>query len=401
MNPILPGSTIGIFGSGQLGRMLAIAAKSMGYRVHTYSPETDSPTGQVADLECVAPYEDTGAVEAFIRNTDVVTFEFENIDAAVADAADALDVPVHPGASVLRTAQNRIQEKSTLQNAGLPVTPFLPIMCETDLLEAESLLGFPAVLKTAAFGYDGKGQTRVGDADELRRAWHQMDRLPAVAEKYVSFEKEISVVATRGANGDYADYGAIENVHHNHILDLSLAPARVSAETAQRATQLAKSTVENLKVVGTLCVEFFVVTGGELYINEIAPRPHNSGHLTIEAAVTSQFEQHVRAICGLPLGASDLTRPAAMANLLGDLWVGGTPDWCVALTFPQVKLHLYGKHQARPGRKMGHLTTLASDVNAATETVLAARRALMAAPRVEGGDSRHGVVTGEDLFRHR
>lgn len=389
-SPILPGSTIGIFGSGQLGRMLALAAKRMGYRIHTYSPEQDSPTGQVADGEVTAAYGDGEAVDAFVRNVDVVTFEFENVDAAVAERAEAAGVPVHPGGWVLRTAQNRIREKNTLQEAGLPVTPFVPVRTRDDLAAAASQLGFPIVLKTATSGYDGKGQAIVADRKELESAWESMKRRTAVAEKHISFVKEISVVAARSANGEYADFGAIENIHRNHILDLSIAPARVSAHVAQSACDLAHKLMHRLDVVGVTCVEYFVTVEDTLLINEIAPRPHNSGHLTIEAAITSQFEQHVRAICGLPLGETALPRPAAMANLLGELWAGGTPDWRLALKYPDAKLHLYGKHEARPGRKMGHLTVVSGSRSgrlshgdeSPVDTVLAARQALAEGPTI-------------------
>ena len=398
--PILPGATIGIFGSGQLGRMLTLAAKTMGYRVHTYSPEADTPTGQVADLECTARYDDIAAVEAFVRNTDVVTFEFENIDAAIADVAATTGVPVHPGDWVLRTAQNRVREKGALRDAGLPVTPFLPVETEVDLRRAGSQLGFPLVLKTASSGYDGKGQAVVADADELHAAWQRMERRMSVAERYIAFDKEISVVSARDEAGNFVHYGAIENVHRNHILDLSLSPARIPQETAHRAVRLAQSTMDTLDVVGTMCVEFFLSVEGELLINEIAPRPHNSGHLTIEASCTSQFEQHIRAICGLPLGRSDLPRPAAMANLLGDLWIDGMPDWRTVLAYPTVKLHLYGKRVARQGRKMGHLTAVASDVDTAADAVLSARRALTestSAVDTAGGETSATIFTAGHL----
>ncbi|MCL4863214.1 MAG: 5-(carboxyamino)imidazole ribonucleotide synthase [Caldilineaceae bacterium] len=382
-NVILPGSTIGVFGSGQLGRMLALAARAMGYRIHTFSPDRDSPTGQVADREISAPYADLDAVRAFVRTVDVVTFEFENVAANVAEIAQASGVPVRPGGWVLHTAQNRRREKEFLAQAGLPVTPFAAVDSLEALRSAVARLGCPAVLKTAAFGYDGKGQVRLHGPDDAPEAWAALGGQPAILETFVPFVCEISVVAARGVDGAFAHFGAIENIHRHHILDLSIAPARVSPAVAARAVELARAVMEKLDVIGVLCVEFFVtkdeVTGDErLLINELAPRPHNSGHLTIDAMMTSQFEQQLRAVCGLPLGDTTQLRPAVMANLLGDLWADGEPNWPAALACGAVKLHLYGKAEARPGRKMGHLTALGETVEEARRTAEAARRALAA-----------------------
>uniref|UniRef100_A0A540VGK8 N5-carboxyaminoimidazole ribonucleotide synthase n=2 Tax=Litorilinea aerophila TaxID=1204385 RepID=A0A540VGK8_9CHLR len=374
--PILPGATIGVFGSGQLGRMLALEARRMGYRIHTFSPDQDSPTGQVADREVSAAYADLDAVRQFVRGVDVVTFEFENVAAAVADIAAEEGVPVRPGGWVLHTAQQRLREKGFLAEAGLPVTPFVPVHSLADLEAGLARLGCPAVLKTAAFGYDGKGQVKIERPDDAAAAWQTIGQQEAILEGFVDFQCEISVVAARGVDGSFAHYGAIENIHRNHILDISLAPARVARPVAERAVALARSVLEALDVIGVLCVECFVTRGGEVLINEMAPRPHNSGHLTIDAAVTSQFEQQLRAICGLPLGSTELLRPAAMANLLGDLWETGTPDWAAACQVPGVKLHLYGKHEPRPGRKMGHLTALGSSVDEALAQVETARARL-------------------------
>ena len=374
--PILPGATIGVLGSGQLGRMLALAARAMGYRIHTYSPDQDSPTGHVADLEISAPYDDLDALTQFVRGVDVLTFEFENVDAGVARIAEELNVPVRPGGWVLRTAQQRITEKTFLRKAGLPVPAFVSIETDHDLAEATSAVGFPAVLKTAAFGYDGKGQALVHSPAELESAWSALDHQAVICESYVEFVAEISVVAARKQAGQFAHYGAIENIHRDHILDLSIAPARISPKAAAQAVELACTVMEALDAVGVLCVEFFLTANDDLLINEIAPRPHNSGHFTIEAAFASQFEQQVRAVCALPLAATHQARPAAMANLLGDLWAGGTPDWAAALAVPNVKLHLYGKREPRPGRKMGHLTALGPDVESALASVTAARCAL-------------------------
>lgn len=375
-NPLLPGATIGVFGSGQLGRMLALVARRMGYHIHTFSPEKHSPTGQVADVELCAPYDDLAAVRNFLQGVDVVTFEFENVAAAVAQLAEEEGVPVRPGGWVLQTTQNRLSEKSFLAAAGLPVTPFAPVHSLDELHAGLARLGYPAVLKTAAFGYDGKGQVKITQADEAAAAWQAIGAQPAVLEAFVNFEREVSVVAVRGVDGSFAHYGMIENLHRNHILDLSLAPARVAPHVIDDAVEIAHTILTKLDVVGVLCVELFLTPEERLLVNELAPRPHNSGHLTIEAAITSQFEQQLRAVCGLPLGATTLLRPAAMANLLGDLWQTGEPNWAAACALPEVKLHLYGKQAARPGRKMGHLTALADRVDAAQESVLTARERL-------------------------
>jgi 5-(carboxyamino)imidazole ribonucleotide synthase len=375
--PILPGATIGVLGSGQLGRMFAIAARRMGYRVHTLSPDEDTPTGQVADLEIQASYDDLDAVSQFARNVSVVTFEFENVPAPTAEAA-AQCAPVRPSGSVLHTTQQRIREKSFLTKAGLPTTPYREVRSLEGLKAALADLGCPAILKTAAFGYDGKGQFRIESdtPDSIAEAWNAIGKQKAVLEAFIDFDCEISVVAARGGDGEFVHYGAIENQHSRHILDVSIAPARVSSQVAKEAVDLARCVLEELDVVGVLCVEFFVAHDGSLLINEVAPRPHNSGHLTFDASLTSQFEQQLRAVCGLPLGSTELLRPAAMANLLGDLWQAGEPDWQAALSHPNVKLHLYGKLAPRPGRKMGHLTALASDPTTALDLVTAARRAL-------------------------
>ncbi len=375
IEPILPGSTVGVLGSGQLGRMFAIAARRMGYRVHTLSPDEDTPTGQVADLEIQAPYDDLDAVSNFARHVSVVTFEFENVPAPTAEAA-ACCAPVRPSGSVLHTTQQRIREKSFLTHAGLPTTPYREVRSLDGLNRALADLGCPAVLKTAAFGYDGKGQFRIDSLDRAAEAWNAIGKQAAVLEAFIDFECEISVVAARGEDGEFVHYGAIENQHSRHILDVSIAPARVSPRVAQEAVDLARCVLETLDVVGVLCVEFFVTRDESLLINELAPRPHNSGHLTVDACITSQFEQQLRAVCGLPLGSTEMHRPAAMANLLGDLWANGEPDWAAACSFPGVKLHLYGKMEPRPGRKMGHLTALNNDPEEAYRTVLAARESL-------------------------
>ncbi len=375
MKPILPGATVGVLGSGQLGRMFAIAARRMGYRVHTLSQDSDTPTGQVADVEIAASYDDLDALRRFASNVSVVTFEFENIPVSSIEAIAGM-VPVRPAGSVLNIAQQRIREKNFLQSAGLPVAEFRVVSSLQELQNGLREVGCPAVLKTASFGYDGKGQVTVKSPQAAGETWSAIGRTQAVLEAFVDFDCEVSVVAARGADGSFAHYGLLENRHRNHILDVTIAPARVSRRIAADAVEMARSLMEKLGVVGVMCVEFFLTREGRLLVNELAPRPHNSGHFTVDACVTSQFEQQLRAVCGLPLGSTEQLRPAAMANLLGDLWNGGEPDWISVCAQPNVKLHLYGKVEARPGRKMGHLTALAADVDAAVELVLESRRAL-------------------------
>ncbi len=371
---ILPGATIGVLGGGQLGRMFAIAARRMGYRVHTLSPDADTPTGQVADVEIIAPYEDLDAVRRFSAGVSVVTFEFENVPSPTAEAAGA-HAPVRPSGSILHTTQHRLREKTFLSGAGFPLTPFLPVRSLEELNLALARLGRPAVLKTADFGYDGKGQSLIGPDDSAEAAWLSIGAVEAVLEAFVDFERELSVVAARGEDGAFAHYGAIDNAHRNRILDVSVAPASVPTSVAAEAVAIARGVLDELRVVGVLCVEFFLTRSGKLLINELAPRPHNSGHLTFDACVTSQFEQQLRAVCGLPLGSPELLRPAAMANLLGDLWKSGEPDWAKVCAFPAAKLHLYGKLEPRPGRKMGHITALAPTPEEAEQIVRTAREA--------------------------
>jgi 5-(carboxyamino)imidazole ribonucleotide synthase len=375
---VLPGSRIGVLGSGQLGRMFTMAARRMGYLVHTFSPESDTPTGQISDVEIPASYDDLDAVRDFARHVDVVTFEFENIPASTVEAV-AEYAPVHPSGKVLHTAQHRVREKTYLARAGFPVTPFRHIQSIEDLRAALDELGFPAVLKTAGFGYDGKGQSKINSPEEAEKAYAAIGGQEAILEAFVDFEREVSCIAARGADGAVVSYGLIDNVHERHILDCSVAPAGVTPEVVRAATEITKSLLDDLCVVGVLCVEFFLNRDGRLFVNEIAPRPHNSGHYTIDACVTSQFEQQLRAVCGLPLGATEMFYgAAAMANLLGDLWHKEEPHWPAACAFPNVKLHLYGKRIPRPARKMGHLTARASTTREALETVRAARRALTA-----------------------
>ena len=371
----LPGSTIGVMGGGQLGRMFAIAARRMGYRVHTFSPDEDTPTGQLADREVAARYDDAEAVRDFARGVDVLTFEFENIPAQTVEWA-AEHCEVRPSAGVLHTCQHRLREKEFLDRAGIPLPGFMAVGSAGELAAAVAEIGLPAVLKTAAFGYDGKGQRKVMPGDSLVEAWAPFTGTSAVLEQFVRFEKEISVIVARGVDGQTATYPVCENVHRNHILDVTIVPARISPEAAAKARALAVEIAERLELVGLLAVEMFLLADGVILINELAPRPHNSGHFSFDASVTSQFEQQLRAVCGLPLGNTDSLRPAAMVNLLGDVWAGGEPHWAAVLAMPDVKLHLYGKAEPRAGRKMGHLVAFGATVEEAERRALEARAAL-------------------------
>lgn len=377
MKTILPNSTIGVFGSGQLGRMFAVEARKMGYRVHTFSPDMDTPTGQIADLEITADYEDLNAVREFAQKVDVVTFEFENVPSVTVETA-AQYVGVHPKGEILHTTQNRLREKTFLKSNNFPHTPFRHIITLEDLQEAAQEIGIPAVLKTAGFGYDGKGQTKIKSIADIENAFAAMEGNEAVLEAFVEFEKEVSVVCARDQKGNFAHYGVIENEHANHILDVSFAPAVVSARIFNEAVEIARSVAETLDYVGTLCVEFFLTRDEKLLINELAPRPHNSGHLTFGPCVTSQFEQQLRAVCGLPLGSTEFFAPCAMANLLGDIWENGEPDWARSLQVENIKLHLYGKAEPRSGRKMGHLTATSETADKAVKKVLDSRDFLSA-----------------------
>jgi 5-(carboxyamino)imidazole ribonucleotide synthase len=377
-HPILPGATLGMLGGGQLGRMFALAAREMGYRIAVLDPDPDSPAAQVADHVEVGAYDDVDAVARLCRSgVSVLTFEFENVPAAAVTAAERF-VPVRPGGGLLAAAQHRVREKRAVAEFGLPTPRFAPIENESDVGPALAHTGTPAVLKTTTLGYDGKGQARVRDAGDGLEAFRSLGGKPCIAEELVSFEREISVVGARGLDGEIALYEPFANRHTNHILDITTSPAPVSSRVRDEAHGIARGILEGFDVVGVLCVELFVTHDERVLVNEIAPRPHNSGHLTIDAHVTSQFEQQVRAVCGLPLGdVRQLAPGAAMANLLGDLWGGAehdvSPDWAAALREPRVRLHLYGKARARKGRKMGHLTATGRDLDAAERHVVRAR----------------------------
>ncbi len=375
MNPVYgPGSRLGIMGGGQIGRMLALAARRLGYRVHVFAPGGGSPAGAVADVEVGAGYDNEEAVRRFAKGVDVLTFEFENVPADTVRWA-AEHCVVRPDATALAIAQNRIREKTFLADGGFPVAPWAEVADVAGLAAAAEPLGFPSVLKTAESGYDGKGQRKLEKPSDLESP----DRppFPCVLEAWVPFAMEISVVLARGADGSVAVFPVGENIHHRHILDCTIVPARIDPAVARRAEILAAEIAERLGFTGVMAVEMFVLSDGSLLVNEIAPRPHNSGHYTLDACVTDQFEQQLRAVCGLPLGSTELLRPCAMVNLLGDLWSGGEPDWAAVAAFGDVKIHLYGKDCALPGRKMGHLTVLGATAGEALERVRAARAALL------------------------
>ncbi|QDT05258.1 N5-carboxyaminoimidazole ribonucleotide synthase [Rubripirellula lacrimiformis] len=373
MKTILPGSTIGMVGGGQLGRMFAMAAASMGYDVVIFCESVDTPAAQVASRSVVGKLDDIEAIDAFASQCNVITLEFENIPAETIHRCSQY-AATYPSAAVLAAAQDRLIEKSTLRDAGLPVTPFAEVHDAASLVSAADTLGWPLVVKTARSGYDGKGQHKVetaADADQV--PWETFDSW--IAEKWVPFDCEVSVVVARRADGVSETFPVFENSHANHVLDVSVVPTSVSDAVADKARQIADAAARHLDVVGILCVEFFVA-GDEVMINEVAPRPHNSAHLTIEACHTSQFEQHVRAVCGLPLGSTEIRcGAAAMANLLGDVWPtdAGTPPWDQSLADPAASLHLYGKREAKTGRKMGHITVTAPTAQEAKQRVIAAR----------------------------
>ena len=372
---ILPGSTIGVLGSGQLGRMFGIAARELGYRIITYSPDNDTPTGHIADEEISASYDDLPRIRDFAKKVQVVTFEFENVPSATTQAA-AEFAPVRPDGEVLHITQQRLREKTFLQQNGFPITPFRRVTTLDEVQAAAHELGTPAVLKTASFGYDGKGQVKIMTPEQCASAFEALKGAEGIYEAFVDFEKELSVVAARTSDGHFSAFPVFENAHSNHILDVTFAPAAIDARLAKEACVIATGILEKLNVVGLLTVEMFLTKSGKILVNELAPRTHNSGHLTIDACVTSQFEQQVRAVCGLPLGSTALKQPAAMANLLGHLWEGGEPNWAAALRDPFVKLHLYGKREARIGRKMGHLTATGESIQQAVDRVVKAREAL-------------------------
>lgn len=372
---IPPGRTVGLMGGGQLGRMFAIAARRMGYFVHTLEPTPDCPAGQVSDVEINAPYDDDAALNQLLAGADVVTFEFENIPhAALTFLAER--AVVRPGPHVLLTCQNRQREKEFLRQHGFPTVPFAVVRSAAELVAAVGRIGLPAVLKTADFGYDGKGQIKLTTGLEAEGLWERFACPVGVLEGWVDFAAELSVVVARSQNGVTAAFPVSENIHSRHILDVSIVPARFGPEVQAAARDMALAIAAALDVVGLLAVEFFLGKDGSLLVNELAPRPHNSGHYTFDACVTSQFEQQLRAVCDLPLGETRLLSPVVMVNLLGDLWGQGEPDWRILLQEPAAKLHLYGKSTAKPGRKMGHFCVLDADPAQALDKALALKARL-------------------------
>lgn len=372
---ILPGATLGVLGGGQLGRMFTLAARVMGYRVVVLDPDPHSPAGQVADAHLKAPYADAIALMRMGEVCRAVTTEFENVPAKSLEVL-ARRCFVAPSPEAVAVAQDRLLEKTRASGHGCATAPFANVEDEGDLVHAWSLVGGPALLKTRRLGYDGKGQARVDSLDDLVAAHGQLRQVPCLLEGFLPLEKEISVVLARNAQGEIAFFPLAENRHRQGILDLSIVPARVPEAVAEQARGMAARLAEGLGYVGVMAVEFFVLADGRVVFNEMAPRPHNSGHYTLDACATDQFQQQVRALCGLPLGDTRLLSPVVMVNLLGDIWGEHGPDWAALLRHPGVQLHLYGKAEARPGRKMGHYNCLAPSVEAAVALAEETRAAL-------------------------
>lgn len=372
-----PGAVLGVVGGGQLGRMLAMEAKRMGYFVGVLEPERDAPAVQVADFHVEAAYDDVEAARELGRRCGAVAVEFENVPAVTVRALEEVCARVAPGARALEVAQNREREKVFLREAGFPCAEFEVVTGEEELGGALERLGGACVLKTAAWGYDGKGQRLVRDGGVAAEAWRSLGVGRAVVERWVEFVAELSVIVARWRDGRVVSFPAVENVHRNHILDVTIAPGRFEEAVAERARVLAEGVAGALGVAGLLAVEMFLLPGGELLVNELAPRPHNSGHFSMEGAETSQFEQLWRAVCGLPPGSAAMRGGAVMVNLLGDGWLreGGVP-WREVLAVPGCRLHVYGKREARPGRKMGHVTVVGRTVNEALERANRVRAAL-------------------------
>ncbi len=375
---ILPPATLGMLGGGQLGRFFVSAAHEMGYKVWVLDPDENSPAGLIADRHLLAAYDNLAALDEMAAACAAVTTEFENVPAQTLEYL-ARSRPVRPSAAAVAVCQNRIEEKTFLARHGLPHGPFAVIRSADDIAAANAGL-FPAILKVARFGYDGKGQARVADRDEALAAFAAFKGEPCVLERMLALDFEMSVVLARDEAGRMRCFPTVENRHRNGILDVSIAPARASACQRDNAQEVAERIAEHLGYIGTLAVEFFV-SRGELFVNEMAPRPHNSGHHTIDACVTSQYEQQVRALTGLPLGEPRQHSPAVMVNLLGDLWFDAAgavrePDWSLLHAVPGLRLHLYGKHAPRPGRKMGHFTVIGVDSPTVLERALEARAAI-------------------------
>lgn len=378
---IAPGAMLGILGGGQLGKMFAIAAQTLGYRVTVLDPDSDCPAHAVCHNHIIADYGDFAALDALRSSCAAVTTEFENVPAASLRYL-AQSTVVRPHAEAVAIAQNRASEKQFLQKNGFATARFFVVEDRDALQSAVAEVGFPAIVKTSTFGYDGKGQYRVRSSEEAQQAFSDAQQQSCVVEELVALKAEISVVLARDANGQNAVFPVAENIHANGILDMTIAPARISDDLAHQAVETALEIARALNYVGVMAVEFFVLEGGKLLVNEIAPRPHNSGHFTLDACLTSQFEQQVRALCDMPLGAASLVRAAAMVNLLGELW-NPEPNWSILMAEPSLKLHLYGKRLARPGRKMGHFTCLGQDASAVYRSCLHARKLLARVAQAE------------------
>lgn len=377
-----PGSLVGLLGGGQLARMSALAGRRLGYRFRAFDPAGENaPAAPVCESIVQAPFTDPAALAEFARGLDVAGFEFENIPPAALQIVERF-CPVHPRWQALEICQNREREKTFLHAHGFPHAAFRVVTNPGELAEAVAALGMPCVLKTAESGYDGKGQLKITPGTALDEAWIQWSggRIRrGVVEAWVPFEAELSVICARNGHGQTVSFPVFENVHANHILDVTIAPARFAPEVCREAIRLAEAVTEALDVRGLLAVEMFLTGDGQLMVNELAPRPHNSGHLTFDACLTSQFEQHIRAVCGLPLGSVELLRPTVMVNLLGDVWRadGTPPDWTPILAESNAKLHLYGKKGAKPARKMGHFCVL-GEAGSSTEGAFATARRIQA-----------------------
>lgn len=352
---IKPGQIIGIVGNGQLGRMSAIEAKKMGYTVLIYGPGKNTPAGQVADAEFDGEYTDLERLLDFAKKCNVITFEFENIPSLSLEKIKSV-CPIHPDPSVIQIAQNRLSEKNWFVQNGFPTTPFKEIRSDLDIIRAVGEWKSKAVLKTVMFGYDGKGQAKVHSVDDADSAWKSLNVTVAILEKWVDFSHELSVIVARNESGEIKTFPVFENEHRNHILAATYFPGRFTEKIQNEARVLATKVAEKINLVGLLTIEMFLTVGGELLINELAPRPHNSGHVTFDVCMTSQFQQHIRSVCNLPLGDTTPMKPAVMINILGDSWVGGEPDWKALLEIENLNLHLYGKSDPKRGRKMGHVT---------------------------------------------
>jgi len=376
-NQILPGATLGMLGGGQLGRMFTVAAQTMGYKVVVLEPDVNSPAGVIADQHICAHYDDETALAELAEICDAITTEFENIPATVLSYLEAKTV-VHPSSKALSLTQNRLVEKAFIESLGINVAPYVAIRSMADIDALAHSFVFPAIIKAASFGYDGKGQAVCETADDVRNAFTKLNEVECVLEQRINLDREVSTVLARGQDGIISHFPIAENKHVNGILHQTTVPSSVSPIQAQTATEMANKIAEGLAYVGTMAVEFFISNEGDILANEIAPRPHNSGHFSLDACETSQFEQQVRMLCGLPSGNCDLISPVVMINLLGDVWGKSQPHWNTLLSKPQNKLHLYGKKEARSGRKMGHFNTLSDSAEHATTIALQTFESLQA-----------------------